>query len=159
MKLISHKKFNCYFKNCFDPSFVGIQTAKDRRWLKKKKYCALQPLFTSIWTRFIWLLCGSSEWGDGVSREFWLLSVWARLFSSKNYHCFQIFTMFLLLLCCIILVENKTIKNNNPAYRNNASEISTPVSHDIHSIKLWYLAYQMFLLHNPILKRPLHRLV
>ena len=74
--------------------------------VKEKKYCALQPLFTSIWTRFIWLLCGSSEWGDGVSREFWLLSVWARLFSSKNYHCFQIFTMFLLLLCCIILVGN-----------------------------------------------------
>ena len=36
MKLISHKKFNCYFKNFFDPSLVGIQTAKDRRWLKKK---------------------------------------------------------------------------------------------------------------------------
>ena len=30
------KKLNCQFKNFLDPIVVGIQTAKDRRWLKKK---------------------------------------------------------------------------------------------------------------------------
>ena len=30
-------KVDCYFKNFLNPNFlVGIQTAKDRRWLKKK---------------------------------------------------------------------------------------------------------------------------